>query len=109
VATGRITRGTPLRVVDAILTGIHQPGESHFELLRAFADDAVLNQISAKIRAHSYRNHEFGDSLLVECRPSPLSERLSGVSVNVAAYRNVASGPKANREELLDMEMVKAS
>ena len=77
VATGRITRGTPLRVVDAILTGMHQPGESHFELLRAFADDAVLNQISAKISAHSYRNHEFGDSLLVECRHSLFSERSS--------------------------------
>jgi S-adenosylmethionine:tRNA ribosyltransferase-isomerase len=79
VATGRITRGTPLQVVDAIITGIHQPGESHFELLRAFADDAVLNQISAKISAHSYRNHEFGDSLLVECRPSLFSDRSSNV------------------------------
>ena len=45
VASGRIVRGTPLRVVDAILTGVHHPGESHFELLRAFADDAVLDQI----------------------------------------------------------------
>ena len=29
-----------LRVVDAILTGIHEPGTSHYELLRAFAGDA---------------------------------------------------------------------
>jgi S-adenosylmethionine:tRNA ribosyltransferase-isomerase len=79
VASGRITRGTPLQVVDAILTGIHQPGESHFELLRAFADDAVLNQVSAKIGAHRYRSHEFGDSLLVECRPPLFSERNSNV------------------------------
>lgn len=77
VASGRISRGTPLQVVDAILTGIHQPGESHFELLRAFADDTVLHQISAKISAHGYRNHEFGDSLLVECHPSLFSERSS--------------------------------
>src|SRR5262249_21954333 len=33
VATGRIGRETYLRVVDAILTGLHQPGDSHFELL----------------------------------------------------------------------------
>jgi len=79
VASGRITRGTPLQVVDAILTGIHQPGESHFELLRAFADDVVLNQMSAKISAHRYRNHEFGDSLLVEGHPSLFSERNSKV------------------------------
>ncbi len=38
---GRIGRGTKLRMVDAILTGVHQPGESHYELLRAFADDRV--------------------------------------------------------------------
>ncbi|TIP90957.1 MAG: S-adenosylmethionine:tRNA ribosyltransferase-isomerase, partial [Mesorhizobium sp.] len=35
IATGRIARDTRLHVVDAILTGVHQPGESHFELLRA--------------------------------------------------------------------------
>jgi S-adenosylmethionine:tRNA ribosyltransferase-isomerase len=69
VASGRITRGTPLRVANAILTGIHKPGESHFELLRAFADDAVLKQISAAINSQSYRDHEFGDSLLVEMSP----------------------------------------
>jgi S-adenosylmethionine:tRNA ribosyltransferase-isomerase len=28
-ASGRIARGAPLRAVDAILTGVHQPGESH--------------------------------------------------------------------------------
>jgi S-adenosylmethionine:tRNA ribosyltransferase-isomerase len=79
VASGRITRGTRLQVVDAILTGIHQRGESHFELLRAFADDTVLHQISAKISAHSYRNHEFGDSLLVESHPSLFSGRSCNV------------------------------
>jgi S-adenosylmethionine:tRNA ribosyltransferase-isomerase len=79
VATGRLTRGTPIRVVDAILSGVHQPGESHFELFRAFAHDEALNQISAEIEANSYRNHEFGDSILVECRPSLFSERNSNV------------------------------
>jgi S-adenosylmethionine:tRNA ribosyltransferase-isomerase len=79
VATGRLTRGTPIRVVDAILSGVHQPGESHFELFRAFAHDATLNQIFAEVEAHSYRNHEFGDSILVECRPSLFSERNSNV------------------------------
>jgi len=69
VATGRLTRESPVRVVDAILTGVHQPGESHFELLRALADDSTLNQLSAEISDHCYRNHEFGDSILVECRP----------------------------------------
>jgi S-adenosylmethionine:tRNA ribosyltransferase-isomerase len=69
VASGRIVRGTPLRLVDAILTGVHERGESHFELLRAFADDAVLDQISATLVEHGYRTHEFGDCVLIERRP----------------------------------------
>jgi S-adenosylmethionine:tRNA ribosyltransferase-isomerase len=66
VASGRIVRETPLRVADAILTGVHQPGESHFELLRAFANDALLDQISEALAQHGYRSHEFGDSVLIE-------------------------------------------
>ena len=69
VARGRIVRETPLRLVDAILTGVHQPGESHFELLRAFADDAVLNRMSMVLAEHSYHTHEFGDSVLIERQP----------------------------------------
>jgi S-adenosylmethionine:tRNA ribosyltransferase-isomerase len=66
MARGRIMRETRLRVVDAILTGVHQPGESHFELLRAFADDAVLDRISGTMAGRGYRSHEFGDSVLIE-------------------------------------------
>jgi S-adenosylmethionine:tRNA ribosyltransferase-isomerase len=66
VARGRIGPETPLRVADALLTGVHQRGESHFELLRAFANDALLDQISEAFAQHSYRSHEFGDSMLIE-------------------------------------------
>ena len=65
-ASGRIARGARLRVVDAILTGVHQPGESHYELLRAFADDTVLDRVRAAVEERDYRAHEFGDSLLIE-------------------------------------------
>jgi S-adenosylmethionine:tRNA ribosyltransferase-isomerase len=68
VARGRIGRDTRLRIVDALMTGVHQPGESHFELLRAFADDALLHQISMAFSARGYRPHEFGDSMLIERR-----------------------------------------
>ena len=66
VARGRIGPSTRLRVVDAIITGVHRPGEGHFELLRAFADDALLDRITAELSEHHYRDHEFGDSVLVE-------------------------------------------
>ncbi len=66
VARGRIDSKTRLRVVDAILTGVHQPGESHFELLEAFADLTTLRELSALAERLAYRSHEFGDSMLIE-------------------------------------------
>jgi len=69
VARGRIHRATRLLVADAILTGVHEPGESHFELLRAFADDARLATIVAALEHGRYRAHEFGDFVLLERAP----------------------------------------
>lgn len=77
VATQRIDATSRLRVVDAILTGTHEPGSSHYELLRAFADDATLRRASDEMDAHSYRTHEFGDSVLIE----RLARREEGASV----------------------------
>jgi S-adenosylmethionine:tRNA ribosyltransferase-isomerase len=65
VARGRIRRGTRLCAADAILTGVHEPGESHFELLRAFVDDARLAMISAVLAQRGYRSHEFRDFVLL--------------------------------------------
>ncbi|MDH3730886.1 MAG: S-adenosylmethionine:tRNA ribosyltransferase-isomerase [Acidimicrobiia bacterium] len=68
VARGRIGPETRLRVTDTILTGMHEPGESHFELLRAFTDDPVLHSVHQTAVERRYRTHEFGDSLLIERR-----------------------------------------
>jgi S-adenosylmethionine:tRNA ribosyltransferase-isomerase len=57
---------TQLAVVDAIISGTHEPGTSHYELLRAFASDAVLRKASAELEAHGYLTHEFGDSVWLE-------------------------------------------
>lgn len=66
VAKGRVTRETHLQIVDTVLTGVHQPGESHFELLRAFADDTTLERMSAAFIAGDFLAHEFGDCALIE-------------------------------------------
>lgn len=66
IATLRIGPTTRLRVVDAILTGVHEVGTSHHELLRAFAPDATLDRIDAELEGGGYRTHEFGDSVLIE-------------------------------------------
>ena len=52
-----------LRVVDAILSGTHEPGTSHYELLRAFATTRRWPRAD-ELERHGYRTHEFGDSVL---------------------------------------------
>lgn len=66
VADQRIGVGTSLRVVDAIVSGTHEPGTSHYELLRAFAGEAVLRRASAELERAGYLTHEFGDTVLIE-------------------------------------------
>ena len=67
-ARGRIGRATALRVVDAVITGTHEPGSSHHELLRAFTDDDTLARAAVSMAEYGYRTHEYGDSMLVEQR-----------------------------------------
>ena len=53
------------RVVDALLTGLHEPGTSHFELLKAFAAPDLLYAAHAHAEAAGYLAHEFGDCSLI--------------------------------------------
>ena len=65
LAHGRIGPSTRLHVVDAILSGTHERGTSHYELLRAFVDDAILERATEELDSRDYRTHEFGDSVLI--------------------------------------------
>ena len=66
LATGRIGGETELRVVDGIVSGMHEPGTSHYELLSAFQEDDVLETMVAKAEERDYRTHEFGDAVFIE-------------------------------------------
>jgi S-adenosylmethionine:tRNA ribosyltransferase-isomerase len=57
--------GHPLRVVDGIVSGLHERGESHFELLRAFAPTPLLELAAVHAQAGGYLGHEFGDLCLI--------------------------------------------
>lgn len=79
VADLRLGRHTPLRVVDVLVSGTHEPGSSHYELLRAFTPEPTLQRISRALEAWGYRTHEYGDSVWLErtrttgsapCRPA---------------------------------------
>lgn len=80
LATQKIGPGTALRLIDALLSGTHEAGTSHYELLRAFASDAALREADRALDAHGYRTHEFGDSVWVERRAAHCAARRPGRS-----------------------------
>jgi S-adenosylmethionine:tRNA ribosyltransferase-isomerase len=66
VANQRLSAASELRIVDAILSGTHEPASSHYQLLRAFQDGSTLADATAALEIAGYRTHEFGDSMWVE-------------------------------------------
>ncbi|RQP22393.1 S-adenosylmethionine:tRNA ribosyltransferase-isomerase [Piscinibacter terrae] len=73
LADQRLGPQTQLRVVDGIVSGTHEPGTSHFELLRAFTSDAVLYRATDALERQGYLTHEFGDSVLIEREPAKVA------------------------------------
>lgn len=61
----RVGADTTLRVVDGLLSGMHEPGESHFQLMAAFVDLGLLRRVCEHAAEAGYRNHEFGDATLL--------------------------------------------
>ena len=56
----------PARVVDGLLTGLHDAGASHLELLRAVAGDRLVDRAYDAVThgPDRYLWHEFGDTML---------------------------------------------
>lgn len=65
VATQRIDATYPLRVVDGLVSGLHVPGESHFDLLSAFAPPARLARALELAASEGLSSHELGDACLL--------------------------------------------
>ncbi|MBA2444155.1 MAG: S-adenosylmethionine:tRNA ribosyltransferase-isomerase [Nocardioidaceae bacterium] len=59
----------PAMVVDALITGLHEPESSHLQLLEAVAGRALVRAGYAAALREGYLWHEFGDSMLL--LPSP--------------------------------------
>ncbi len=60
-----IGEGFVPRVIDGLLTGLHEEGTSHRSLLHAFAGEPVLAGAWADAESRGYLAHEFGDHALV--------------------------------------------
>lgn len=56
---------TSRRIVDALLTGAHDPTSSHYSLLEAFASSELLSRAVERSDQLGYLIHELGDSWLV--------------------------------------------
>jgi S-adenosylmethionine:tRNA ribosyltransferase-isomerase len=61
----RIRPGFRPQVVDGLLTGLHEPTASHFDVLQAFAPRSLLERAYAHAEQGGYLGHEFGDSSLI--------------------------------------------
>jgi S-adenosylmethionine:tRNA ribosyltransferase-isomerase len=51
--------------VNGLLTGMHSPEESHYELLGAFLTPQLLQASHQKARELGFVRHEFGDACLI--------------------------------------------
>ncbi len=60
-----ITPDRPVRAVDGLLTGWHEPEASHLAMLEAIAGRELLERCYAEAVAEEYLWHEFGDVHLV--------------------------------------------
>lgn len=65
VATLRLTAASRPHVVDGLVSGLHVPGESHFDLLRAFASSELLTRLLALATRSGLSAHELGDACLL--------------------------------------------
>ncbi|MDP9265204.1 MAG: S-adenosylmethionine:tRNA ribosyltransferase-isomerase [Chloroflexota bacterium] len=61
----RISPTTTIRHADAMITGLHEPQASHWELLEAFVDAPLLRRAYDEARERRYLWHEFGDAMLI--------------------------------------------
>jgi S-adenosylmethionine:tRNA ribosyltransferase-isomerase len=65
VATLRLAAGYRPAVVDGLVSGLHVPGESHFDLLRAFASHARLRRALELAAQSGLSSHELGDACMI--------------------------------------------
>nr|HEX4318576.1 S-adenosylmethionine:tRNA ribosyltransferase-isomerase [Kofleriaceae bacterium] len=65
IATNRLDARSQLRVVDGLVSGLHVPGESHFDLLTAFAHERALRAAILRAAEAGLSAHELGDACLL--------------------------------------------
>lgn len=59
------TRGAGARRGDGLLSGVHEPGTSHYRVVSAFGPHAVVDAAHEHAATAGLLVHEFGDATLV--------------------------------------------
>src|SRR5262249_9459356 len=62
IATLRVDAAYVPKIIDGLVSGLHVPGESHFELLSAFAPPERLRAAIELASAQGLSGHELGDA-----------------------------------------------
>ena len=52
-------------MTDVLISGVHERGTSHYELMRAFVPDALLERAEGTMERSGFRHHEFGDAVWI--------------------------------------------
>jgi S-adenosylmethionine:tRNA ribosyltransferase-isomerase len=60
-----IDRSIPLKIVNGLITGFHEPEASHLDMLSALINPDLLYSAYNEAIEHSYLWHEFGDMNLI--------------------------------------------
>ncbi len=64
----KIRPGYRFKVVNALITGMHEPGSSHMRILDALFPLSVIEQGYREAEERGYRGHEYGDLSFLDCQ-----------------------------------------
>ncbi|MFK7802044.1 MAG: S-adenosylmethionine:tRNA ribosyltransferase-isomerase [Anaerolineae bacterium] len=65
IATLLLTPSYPRKVVTGLVTGMHEDGTSHLQLLQSFAPWKLIEKAYSQAKKLGYLWHEYGDSCLI--------------------------------------------
>jgi S-adenosylmethionine:tRNA ribosyltransferase-isomerase len=99
----RLGPGSRRRVVDAILTGVHEEGTSHHSLLEAFVGPRVLEEATRTSTDRGLLGHEFGDVWLIWGEPRESIGATSGRDT----IRRSERSPRVERMRSSAMSLMK--
>jgi S-adenosylmethionine:tRNA ribosyltransferase-isomerase len=62
----KINALSDLKVITSLVTGMHEEGSSHSQLMQAFCSVETLSRAEREAESRDYASHEFGDLTLIE-------------------------------------------